>query len=1642
MAVFVADSKFAKEVGRRAFGCPEIRKKQNCLKLNSFSLPRRRKAFRPLGKPDCAIPRRAVRPSVDRTGGSWMYRSMRSLFEQVEGILARGKMFVPTEHPLAHVSRRADDGPRVAWTPASEMDPWSAELGSAPGQQAQNLFQNISPNISQNISQNFQVIAFEITGTSSAGSYCFLPSKQQLAVNGVASLGGFHKTGDVPDAVPLDISLSSRRASRQWILPPLDCKFDAEAWCQCWVLISRNGERLLPHSAAERMQRSSRRSATEVYELNFVKEAFLRFRSDSAEVNVSDLRDVLDHLGYLGITDEAAASLAKEVSRFSTLDFQELQKVTEHAGSWELQQIEQAFQRQAEQTDGVTMHVNRLSVLMLAIPYHPRLQFILHDLGATSEHQAIRELQAFLALLRMPRQRPMNYAFHAASGLCSSVSSRLDFEKVNRFLATHRAAQCCRWANWSSQALVDRAETLFKSIAHRGSGGRLEVTVHRVPELLRRLCEDDVSEFVTELCDASGDEGAAAIYRWGSVVVLVALGPLRPSHSMSLNEFLTWLRRLRCLHFRRTWQKYEEAPGSVLPGNLGSKQNSAFLESSWGPLDFCWSVTLAISSCKNGTDGQTYHDVLLGGHVSVDALDLVRSPVQYKYRFAKCALLSYPLDYVVHYSVCVFSDAVLAEVGRQRAELLRFELVDSLRRLMKDLSMAEAKYFTGVFGNFQSEECYGLKGDEIYSLLLDAKAAGHRLLSLSDFLSMMRACRVRERGMLKTAYEMKAQCQPQAVRLQSFLLRDMGLSDLSDVEETGSGLSVSDEEEMCNESSRAAFRRRSSVKQDAQSKTQVKGEGLVVPSGVLEALGAVGWSLAEEALYEALARLNLTRSLLSLVEFQSLATLLREEEATQKQTRAGWSASEARDIQSLYQAHAGAEGQLDEDRLERLLWDLDVRKGFGELKQLLDKARMLSSDELEGSNKVTLSTLMHLLRFISQKGLRTEADLAGYRDLFRKLRASSKFRGKSESGLTVPLLKGVNKRINGLVSWLMKSGEGGSESEEWGKWGARGKVVRAGEVGKVLANDETYRLREEYPVIVQKIRSALAVPSSEQQALVSFGVVGRRLPGLQTFQACVRHWRLPKLEDVWFWFVIEAVIGRKASEPLGRAQPEPCRGALCSVLVKARTLALPAETTCKQHASVKWLQRTICLAGITAKSTALCLTGCSSRHLMEDALLYLAVLLHDAILCPAPAQATNEDRLGMHKSCHDLDRDHQDRGRDAGSAVLQDLLQRPGPDLVRWAVEQAQSLSHPGTNVQRSQIFQMAGALNSASVTEKQELVRSAISGFGQLPADQRAEALRLVVNTAAAAQVGQTSAAQAQGEVPPLMQNVMVVMKEARLHEMPKEEQQILVQEARQDAVEMIQPQQVLEVVSELRPEERHQVTEALIEAKIVSEDQQPALEAALKPGGLADVLVSGMKLFTLAQENAWAFVAVPFGELFLALMLGVLTCSSGLNTWLRADAVYSLLTLAGAWFASQHLEQVLLRVKEDPMGTVRRWQLAEAQNQTLRRRLEETVPGVEFQAYQLGALGVVVAAAFLAVGLMNTLVGLFELLVTFIAGCSILVVLTSMAFLALRCVMVFGLLQVAGTLLTQASGTGVGAQRPLLEGGFSSGNEGHSAF
>eukprot|EP00913_Durusdinium_trenchii_P014678 g13771.t1 len=380
--------------------------------------------------------------------------------------------------------------------------------------------------------------------------------------------------------------------------------------------------------------------------------------------------------------------------------------------------------------------------------------------------------------------------------------------------------------------------------------------------------------------------------------------------------------------------------------------------------------------------------------------------------------------------------------------------------------------------------------------------------------------------------------------------------------------------------------------------------------------------MEEDALEEGLTRIGLQNyRLLSLEDFMNLVKLLREEEAAQKQRQAGWTVSEAQDI--LY-----------------------VRKGFEEQKQLLEKARLQSA--VEGATEVTLSTCLYLLRFISEKGLRSvfgreseafhaegcsEADVAAYRHLFRQIKngdlqlgmrercgvvvedgaharcempdtPSSGLVRRSESGLKVPLLPGTKSSMPGKHKKIKKS---------------------------------------------IKRESALAVPSSIQQ--VSCAAVMKFLRKLS--QRCDE--RLTPLQQADLW---------KTIEDFSFSSP--------------------------------------------------------SRDFMDFASFVRVI--------------------------------------------------GPPADVAQWVVQQAEALSAPGARVQNLEIFQVAGALSTAPVEQKQELMKNAISGFGRLPATQRAEVLRFAVSTAAVAGT----------------------------------------QEIQQDAAELVQPQQLIEVVAELKPEERERMTEA----------------------------------------------------------------------------------------------------------------------------------------------------------------------------------------------------------------------------------------
>eukprot|EP00931_Biecheleriopsis_adriatica_P058110 TRINITY_DN34529_c0_g1_i2.p1 TRINITY_DN34529_c0_g1~~TRINITY_DN34529_c0_g1_i2.p1 ORF type:complete len:434 (-),score=117.68 TRINITY_DN34529_c0_g1_i2:44-1345(-) len=395
-------------------------------------------------------------------------------------------------------------------------------------------------------------------------------------------------------------------------------------------------------------------------------------------------------------------------------------------------------------------------------------------------------------------------------------------------------------------------------------------------------------------------------------------------------------------------------------------------------------------------------------------------------------------------------------------------------------------------------------------------------------------------------------------------------------------------------------------------------------------------------------------------------------------------------------------------------------------------------------------------------------------------------------------------------------------------------------------------------------------------------------------------------------------------------------------------------------------------------------------------------------------------------------------GHQAGIALLQDLLRKPPAEVASWALEQVKTLSSAGSNVEALPIFQVAGALNAVPLEQKTALVRHAIAGFGELPAQKRAEVVRIAMQTADvahraenlalheqmasehAAALGRLASLQNGGappaapaqpsdaaleSAPPLVKNFMKVVKEARFDQMPKADMQSLAQDAQREAQQLAQPQQLLDVVAELKPDEREQLTEVLVDANVVPQEQRVVLEEAMRPGGYADQISSAVSALEAARQYAWLFLALPCVELFFSLVLGNFACGSGLPVWLRGDAWLALGTVGAGYFGMQQLEPVYEQLKEDPMGAVQRWQATEGRNLSTSERLEQAVPGVKFDAYQIGGLGLGIALILFVIGL----VGVLELLATIVMGCSAITVFVCFVFIGIRCGAVVGLLFLA---------------------------------
>jgi len=396
-----------------------------------------------------------------------------------------------------------------------------------------------------------------------------------------------------------------------------------------------------------------------------------------------------------------------------------------------------------------------------------------------------------------------------------------------------------------------------------------------------------------------------------------------------------------------------------------------------------------------------------------------------------------------------------------------------------------------------------------------------------------------------------------------------------------------------------------------------------------------------------------------------------------------------------------------------------------------------------------------------------------------------------------------------------------------------------------------------------------------------------------------------------------------------------------------------------------------------------------------------------------------------------------------GMRVLEDLLRRPPVDVASWALDQARDLQRPDVNVESLPIFQLAGALNAAPKDMKQILVQRTMAGFGDLPATRRVEAVRLAMQSqdilqkadnlevtnmarqqhAAAMQrlrvLEAKQAASGQGNADgsppsgqggpdeldfgmngqrdPLIENLLKVAKEARFNEMPPEELQVMAQTAHGEAHRLIQPQQLLDVVAELNPVEREQLTEALVEARVVPEEQRGVLEEAVRPGGYADKLAAALTLANRVTQYSWVFVALPFVELLLALIFGYMSCGTPLVPWLRFDALLAVFVAAAAYFTGHTMAPVYAKLQEDPVGAVQRWQTV-ADARSWKIRLETAVPGVTFETYRVGAIGLGAIVIGILIGAIWAVVGVLELLATVFMGCAFITTCFCIVFIGMR--------------------------------------------
>lgn len=395
------------------------------------------------------------------------------------------------------------------------------------------------------------------------------------------------------------------------------------------------------------------------------------------------------------------------------------------------------------------------------------------------------------------------------------------------------------------------------------------------------------------------------------------------------------------------------------------------------------------------------------------------------------------------------------------------------------------------------------------------------------------------------------------------------------------------------------------------------------------------------------------------------------------------------------------------------------------------------------------------------------------------------------------------------------------------------------------------------------------------------------------------------------------------------------------------------------------------------------------------------------------------------------DKDEEEK---APERILSGLLDLPAAQLASWALEQLGYLKTWGTAVERTEIYKLAHEIPEATPDERKAFASNFVVGLNEVPIDKRVQAVRLAMQAVDLAQRvgGQALLADPaealrqlaslegvqEGSGPPqppppgseeqpsaLVQNLLYLANQAKLSELPKHELEEIATQVKSEAVHLLDPQQLVDVVVELRPDERAQLTDTLVEVKVVPEEQKGLLQEAVQPGGYADKLAAVLRLMSKARRKVWILGLLPAAELLLAIVLGSLPCGTSLVGWLRGDSIIALAQVASVSFLHCTLAPAYRKFQSDPVGTLHRWRAA-SQESDLLSRFESTIPGVHADTWRMGGIGLFAFALLIVIGTVWLLVGALELMGTVAYGCSSAILFFCNLLIGLRLTMVATLL------------------------------------